>query len=260
MTNNQILDIEEQYVSPVVLANEPLTGWIKWNNDDANFEKIILRSDTNAKIHDLFDVDTSYKIKHLNDGSLEIPKSALELNGFFGFSAIFSDIAESKKETHFFVDFVNNDQVETIPLTTSLDRPMIEIRNTTCEQIIVSDNSPLPQPISFDVRNYGDALLVNQKISVDIFGSQIKIDVKESKTFPKDVSPIHDDLAPTKDLTINGKGEGSVTFTLEYEDTAGNNYSTVLQEIPIRIEGTQSTTIPLVQQVSDEKQLLLVTH
>lgn len=259
MTNNHILDIEEQYISPVALTTESLCGWIKWNND-ADFEKIILRSDSNVKIRSLFDTDESEKIKQLDDGALEIPKSALELDGFFGFSASYDEILDSKQDTQFFVDFVNGDQVETISLTTSIDRPMIEIINTTCEQIILSNNSPLPQPISFDVRNYGDPLLVDEKLTVDIFGSQIKIDIKEPKTFPKDPNPLSDEFTPEKTLTIKGKGEGTVTFTLEYSDTIGNQYSTTLQEIPIHIEGKQSTTIPLAQRISDEKQLLLVTN
>lgn len=255
-----ILDVEEQYISPVVLANEPFVGWIKWNNYDADFDKILLRTDANVKLHSFFDVDESEGITRLDDDTWEIPKSALELNGFFGFRANFPDIPDSKKEANFFIDFVSSDKTETIHLVTSVDLPRIQVRSTTCDQIIVSPNSPLPQPISFDVHKLGDAAIADAKMSVDIFGSQIKINIKESKTFPKDHNPLSGDVGPRQNLTVKGKGEGTVTFTLEYTDTINNHYSTVLQEIPIRIEGKQSTTIPLLQRVSDEKQLLLVTN
>jgi len=256
---NRLLDVEEQYVSPVALSKENICGWVKWNND-ADFEKIVLRHESDIKISSLFDTDESEKIQYMEDGTLEIPKSALQLDGFFGFRANYQSIPDSKKETKFLVDFVSDDKVETIALTTSIDRPMLEIHSTTPKQITLSDNSPIPEPISFDVRYYGDVLIVDQKLTVDVFGAQIKIDIKESETFPKDPSPLSDEFIPEKELTIKGKGDGAITFTLEYSDAMNNQYSTVLQETQIRIEGKRSTTIPLAKRISDEKQLLLVTN
>jgi len=256
---NRLLDVEEQYVSPVALSKENICGWIKWNND-ADFDKIVLRHESNVKISSLFDTDESEKVQYLDDCTLEIPKSALQLDGFFGFRANYQSIPDSKKETQLLVDFVSDDKVETITLTTSIDRPMFEIRSTTPEQITLSDNSPIPQLISFDVRNYGDVLITDEKLAVDVLGAQIKIDIKESETFPKDPSPLSDEFVPEKELTIKGKGNGAITFTLECSDAMNNQYSIILQEIQIRIEGKQSATIPLAKRVSDEKQLLFVTN
>ncbi len=258
-SNSKFMDVEEQYISPVALAKENICGWIKWN-ENIDCEKILLRCESDVKISMLFDVDETDEIKVHEDGTLEIPKSALQLNGFFGFRANYETIPESKKDVRFSIDFVNKENIETVTLETSIDRPHVQMVDMTSDRLILSDYSPIPQPLSFDIVSTGDVMVNDPELNVDIFGKQIQIKINDTQNFPKLNYPFNEEIEPQKEIMIRGTGNGLMKFSLKYNDPMGNEYTTLLHEMSIIIEGKQSTTIPFGQKVSSESPLLLVTH
>ncbi len=120
MKESQIIEIKEQYLTPQVLPGEQASGWIKWKKG-IEFEKLILKIEADVEIFRLFNVDEEIFIgKDDWNGEIEIPKSMIQIDGFFGFTAYYSAIPESERDLSYEIDIVNNNSIQTITLSNTV--------------------------------------------------------------------------------------------------------------------------------------------
>lgn len=256
-----MISLTEQYVSPSVLPMEPFVGWIKWNRND-DYKKIVLRYDIDCMINKLFNVDESiFQLPH-EKGIIEIPTSLLQLDGFFGFGGFYQSKPESNWELSFAIDFVgNNDEKQTLLLSTTVIRPNVEIVASTYDEINISRTSPILPPISFLLKNKeAGTRIVDPTLVIDVNGTKdLQIKIAGKMKLPRDDVIMLDDvnLQPIDEIKIKGNGNALIRFILEYKDDANNKYSTTLKEIPLFAENVKAQVIPITHKIQTEEAILI---
>jgi len=184
LANSKIVEIKEQYLTPQVLPGEQASGWIKWKKG-VEFEKLVLKFEADISIFRLFNVDEEiFEVKEDWKGEVEIPKSMIQIDGFFGFTAYYNAILESEREISYSIDIVNYNSTQTITLTNTVTRPMIEIEKSTPEQFLISNISPPPESLSVLFKSKGPATIQNLSFFIDFITSD-QLKVKIAKTKPK---------------------------------------------------------------------------
>ena len=257
MKDSKIIDIKERCLSPQILPREQASGWIKWKKG-VDFEKLILRYEADVKIFRLFNVDEEiFKGEEEWKGKIEIPKSMIQIDGFFGFTAYYNTIPESEREVSYNIDIINEDSIQTISLSNIVTRPMIEVEKATPEQFLISTVSPPPEPLSMSLKSKGTATIHNLSFFIDFITSD-QLKVKITKTRSKE-SEVSFSSSPTVSQTIeiNGKGNGMIRIGAEYFDDLNTKYSDVLHEIPIMVEQKQNQSIPVAHKISERGTQLL---
>ena len=257
MKNSKIIEIKEKHLSPKVLPKEQASGWIKWKKG-VDFEKIILKYEADVSIFRLFNVDEEIFEGQKNwDGKVEIPKSMIQIDGFFGFTAYYNTIPESEREVSYNIEIVTKDTTQRITLTNTVTRPMIEVEKYTPEQIIVSDFSPPVEPLSMALKSKGTATIQNLSFFIDfISNDQLKVKITKTRSSGSEVSFSN---APkvTQTIEINGKGSGMIRIGVEYFDEYKTKYSDILKEIPIIVKQKQNQSIPIAHKLSERGAQLL---
>lgn len=256
--SHNFIKIIEQYISPQVLPKEQACAWIKWENDPS-YEKIILRYEADVQIFGLLNVDEEIFNRSHNQGIIEIPKSMMQVKGFFGFTAFYTTIPERKREISYSIDFVKNEKKQTVTLTNFVTRPEVEIVSSSSDQIILSEFNPSPKPLSFDVINTGEVEIKDPTIVLDVITTNdVQIKMTDIAPLVKRKTGIFtDELPPGKGIYIKGKGNALIRLVFQYKDILSNNYSTILKEIPIRVEQKTAQTIPINHVVTDKDKKLL---
>lgn len=248
--------IEDEYVSPLVLPKEPLFGWVKWD-DNADFDKVVLKYEADVKINTLFDVDKSVRTDV--EGVIEIPKSMLQVGGFFGFNATYDVALKSKRQISFHVELVSKEEIRTITLSSCVTKPEVEIIGSTRDQIIIDNDTPPQSTLSFDIRMVGDTIPINTEVVMAVTGQDLKFEFSSPLISPNEITSFDNESIPVKDITIRGKGNGFIVISLEYSDVIGNRYSEIIQEIPVLVKSNNAETISFKKNMSYEEELLYVT-
>ena len=243
MTLVSTLSIEEEYVSPTVLPNEPLFGWVKWN-DDADIDRVIIKCEADVEIKSLFDVDSSIVV---NGSTVEIPTDMLTAGGFIGFEATYSTIPESKRQISFQVDLVKGDEVKTLTLSSCVTKP--EIIFTPHNGIVIDAFTPQPN-VSFDIYSGKETPALNPKISIEITGNDVKIVNDEIVESSEQIDSLYSQKTITQNITVKGKGTGFVVVSLDYSDVIGNTYHEILQNIPIEVKSTNPETFSVAKNIA----------
>ena len=256
----KLITSTEEYISPTVLPNEPLTGWLKWN-PGGEYDKIVLRFDLDFKVDRLFNVDVSNFKLSQEKGIIEIPKSLIQIDGFFGFGGVYRSKPESTWDLSFAIDFITKeDKKQTFSLSTVITRPIVEMISSPYDEIFLSNTSPIPSPIVFALRN--------KEVGTRIIDPTLVIDVRGTKNLQITIEgkhPPHDDFVILEDadlplidhIKVKGKGNAMIRFILEYKDDMSNKYSTLLKEIPIFAEQTQTQFIPVTHKIQTDPTMLL---
>ena len=257
MTNSKIVEIKEQYLTPQVLPGEQASGWIKWKKG-IDFKKIVLKFEADIEIFRLFNVDEEiFEGKEDWKGKVEIPKSMLQIDGFFGFTVYYDSIPGSEREVSYSIDIINDNSIQTVTLTNTITRPMIEVEKVTPEQFIISNISPSPEPLSFSLKSKGSATIHNLSFFLDFITSdQLKVTITKTQEKKSEVSFSN---APEVSHTIEvkGKGYGMIRMGVEYFDVRNVKYSDIVNEIPIKVEQKQNQSIPIEHKLSERGTQLL---
>lgn len=247
-----MLIIEEEYVSPIVLPNEPLFGWIKWN-DDADIDRVVLRCEADVEVKALFDVDASIDV---NSPIITIPTNMLTAGGFFGFAASYSALPESKRQISFEVDLVKGEEVKTITLSSCITKP--EINLVTPHDGIIIDNFSPQSSLVFDIVTGKETPALNPKLSIRITGTNMRLIKNETTESSDNANSFYSQPTVVQDITIKGQGTGYVVVTMDYSDVIGNNYHEILQHIPLMVKSTDPGMISIAENVS-QRELLYIT-
>jgi len=242
LENSEIVQIKDQYITQVVLPKEQASCWLKWNKE-AEFDKIIIRYEADISIFRLFNIDTEiFNDQDKWEGKVEIPKSMIQLNGFFGFTAYYTTIPENNRDVSYSIDFVKDNIVQTISFTNKVIIPKVELVKLSYDKLTLSNMSPPPPPLAMELKSGADASVNDLSLIINISGGK-NLKVKSIKyqsyvDFMKQTTKI-------QDIEFSGQGNGQIRITAEYSDDIGTKYSKVLQEIPIIVENNQTQTIPI---------------
>jgi len=257
LENSKIIEIKEQYLTPQVLPGEQASGWIKWKKG-IEFEKLILKVEADIEIFRLFNVDEEiFEGKEDWKGQVEIPKSMIQIDGFFGFTAYYNVIPESEREVSYSIDIVNNNSSQTITLTNTVTRPMIEVEKSTPEQFLISNISPPSQPLSILFKSKGPATIQNLSLFLDfITTDQLKVKITKTKPKQSEVSFSNFPEA-SHTIEVNGKGNGLMRIGVEYYDERKIRYTDIVKEIPIIVEQKQIQSIPIKHKIKEQGTQLL---
>lgn len=257
MDNSKILEIKEQYLTPQVLPGEQASGWIKWKKG-MEFEKLVLKFEADIDIFRLFNIDEEiFDGKDNWKGEVEIPKSMIQIDGFFGFTAFYNTIPESERKISYSIDIVNDNSTQTITLTNTVTRPMIEVEKSTPEQFLISNINPPPESLSVLFKSKGVATIHNLSFFIDFITTD-QLKVKITKTKPKQ-SEVSFSNAPevSHTIEINGKGNGLMRIGVQFFDVRKTKYSDIVKEIPIIVEQKQIQSIPIEHKITERGTQLL---
>lgn len=242
MKNPEIVQIKEKYITPAVLPKEQSSCWLKWNKE-AEFDKIIIRYEADIDIFRLFSIDEEiFNNKDKWNGQVEIPKSMIQLNGFFGFTAYYTTIPENERDISYAIDFVKENTVQTISFTNKVTIPKVEVIKLSYDKLVLSHMSPPLSPFTMELKSGANASVNDLRVIFNVVGGKnlkVKSIRHESHVdFMKQNTQI-------QDIEFSGQGNGQINITATYSDAVGNKYSKVLQEIPILVESDQTQTIPI---------------
>jgi len=257
LKNSKIVEIKEQYLTPLVLSGEQASGWIKWKKG-IEFEKLVLKFEADITIFRLFNVDEDI-FKGMKDwkGEVEIPKSMIQIDGFFGFTAFYNAIPESERQVSYSINIIKNNSNQTITLTNTVTRPIFEVEKSTPEQFLISNISPPPEPLSISLKSKGPATIHDLSFFVDFITSdQLKVTIMKTRSKTSEVSF---SVAPkvSHTININGKGNGLMRIGVQYFDIRKTKYSDIVKEIPIIVEQKQIQSIPIEHKISERGTQLL---
>jgi len=242
MTSTNALIVEEEYLSPTVLPNELLFGWVKWNGD-ADIDNVVLKCEADVEITALFDVDPSVNV---NGTTIEIPTDALTAGGFFGFAAKYSEIPDSKRQISFQIDLVKDNEVKTLELSSCITKP--ELIFSTHDGVVI-DNYTTQSELSFDIYPGKETPALNPKLSIAISGNDIQLTKSELVESSVHTNSLYTQSTMTQDITIKGKGTGFIVVSIDYSDVMGNSYHEILQEIPLIVKSTDQGMISVAENI-----------
>ena len=242
MENSEIVQIKDQYITQAVLPKEQASCWLKWNKE-AEFDKIIVRYEADISIFTLFNIDTEiFDDQDKWKGRVEIPKSMIQLNGFFGFTAYYTTIPENERDVSYAIDFVKENTVQTISFTNKITIPKVEIVKLSYDKLTLSSISPPPPPLVMDLKSGSNAAVNDLGLTINISGGK---NLKVKSTKHKSYVDFMKQTTKIQDIEFSGQGNGQITISVKYSDDVGNKYSKVLQEIPIVVENNQTQTLPI---------------
>jgi hypothetical protein len=231
----QQFQVIESYMSEWALPNELIVSWIKW---DPKFEpdKIVLKYEADVYIQRFVNIDVKALQQDRRSGENIIPKEHLQIQGFYGFHAVYEVPPEQEQKLEFVVEFYkDSNRIHSERLSTLITRPLLEASVTPSDIIIEEDNTPLEGPIYFKVKNIGS---VNAKATAIIFEVNTPPGMKLTLQAEKVSETGRENLIEASQInavTIQGKGIAVVKITAEYMDNGNNKYRNSLATITLDI-------------------------
>lgn len=256
---NSIISIKERFISPQVLPQEQATAWIKWEKG-AQFDKIVLKYEADVDLVRLFNVDEEiFKDKDNWRGKVEIPRSMIQMDGFFGFTSHYTLIPNDERKISYSIDFVYQDKTQNIILENTLTRPKLIVIKSSPDQIHLSNTNPPLPPFSVNLRSEGMASIHNLSYFIDfITTDKLKVSITTSRpTISKEMSLKKEQTSPQQ-IRINGKGTGLIRMGANYYDDYNTKYEDILKEIPLIVDQQQNQTLPISEEI-DKRETELLT-
>lgn len=254
----------EKHISEWSLPNENIISWIKWDSTKIDFDQIIIKSEADLLFTRILNVDEkAWSDNDMKKGKITIKKELLQIDNFVGFVCEYTAIPEDERHLSFEIDFIKNEnKSESVSLETVIVRPMVIIENISEQGIVVTENNPFVPPLTFELKGKGRARVLNLTPFLDqhFEGKEVSITITNTVEQDNNTDPLF--VVSSKriipKISITGKGFGMLTMGYEYEDAIGNKYRTKVVDIPIELRQQRSLEIPLSQELSDQKTLLLL--
>jgi hypothetical protein len=254
--------IVDSYITEMALPKEIISGYVKW---DKSFHPIKVSTLAEADIVFLnaLNVDSAFwKGYDPQSGRLEIDGKELEVEGFFGFRALYNVIPGEERTLSFRVQVGFEDGVvEEKLLETKIVRPTLEIVEPPPEVYMESSNSR-PNPPLVVLTNKGSADIVYESLravvktvespTLKIRGTSIESDLDlEDRPFGH--------VKQFKSLvSITGKGYGAILVSFEYSDYMGNKYETPVAKVLVTIKERATIDLPMGGAVNESQPFAVV--
>ncbi len=254
--------IFEKHISNWSLPNEEILSWLKWDPNKV-FDEIVIKSEADIKFLRILNVDEKiFKQKEINQGKAVIKKSMLQIEGFVGFTSVYTLVPEEERELSFVIDFVKDEKTfKSIELKTQLIRPIVAIEHDSGQGIMVTRNNPSIPKLRFRLNSKGKARILNLSPFIEFISvtKNMEITIKEKVEKIMDTSPlfVYSSERRIPKFIVKGLGYGMIAMGFEYNDAVGNKYSSKLIDIPIKIEEKEKLEIPISSEVKGQSTILL---
>ncbi len=235
--------IQEFHVSPWVLPNESVMGWLKWSRETPASE-ILVTVPTDMMFDSFFNMKEILKTE---TNQIRIDVNNLESPGFFGFSAHCMNIPAYEIEMEITARLIGvHGEIDHATRKVSIVRPMILMTGTEEIKIHSEDSKP---NITLKLINTSsaEALDLKPKIKVESSSRGIIEVITENASTVLERAPIRL-LSVAKYVTgikIRKQGRAKILLSFEYKDRVGNTYETKTNEIEILIETRNIKEIPI---------------
>ena len=187
----------------------------------------------------------------------------LQIDGFVGFTSVYTLIPEEERELSFAIDFVKNEKIlESVDLKTKLIRPIVVVESDSEQNIMVTPNNPTIPKLSFTLNSKGSARILNLSPFIDFISSKNKkmeITIKQKIEKITDTSPlfVYSTEMSIPKFIVKGQGYGMISMGFQYNDAVGNKYESKLIDIPIRIEQKERLEIPISSELEGQSSIVL---
>ncbi len=250
--------ILEKHISRWALPNEEILSWIRWD-DSIDFDQIVIKSEADLKFVRILNVDAAvFDQKEIMRGKAIIDRDMLQIQGFVGFSCVYTLIPESERRLCFEVDFMNRgESMSTVSLTTDLIRPIVTI-DEGCNRIMLSDVVRTIPPIKFKLSNKGRAVILDPQPFVEFTNTQemtIKIELIKEKIANALFVFSSEQMIPQ--FVINGSGSCVVAMGFKYKDAIGNEYESQSVEIQIHLPQREELQVPIASDLRGQPTIVL---
>jgi hypothetical protein len=179
--------VVEQYISPWILPNEQILGWVKWD-PKIEIARLEIRSEADILFLRIMNVAERVLDQELSKGIILIDKKDMEIPGYVGFEAVYTKIPSSERDLRFVIKFIQpTKETNQLELLTKLIRPNIAIEDVSTTEIESTALNPQPRPLSFVLKKIGYADMMNLRPFIKTYeGKNLKITVD---TFEIEVPP-----------------------------------------------------------------------
>lgn len=262
------LKIRDKFITELVLPNESIACWIKYD-EVWNFDKIrISYEDPEDAIPDiqfknlLSVVYVGIPLNNTHRRTIDISRADLLLDGFIGFVCKYSIIPPTSKDIDFKIDFFDAEHVsETVTLKTSVSRPILRIAHAPTESVVITSSTPENlKPKKLNIVNMGsstasDIILWVNSTNKNIRARLIPVQrTKETFGFFKEAFTTQDVI-----MEISGVGASTLEYIAEYSDELGNRYKDKIMELSVTSQLDKSTSILLYQELEQKSPIHLFT-
>jgi hypothetical protein len=119
--------ILESYISPQVLPNERIIGYVKWD-PSAPIKTAVLKMEADVFLERILNIrEEVFSSYSALEGKLTIAKEDIQISGYAGFVALYRALPDGERQLRFTIDLVlEDDRLQTVVLTTNVVRPVLK--------------------------------------------------------------------------------------------------------------------------------------
>ena len=253
--------ILEKHISRWASPNEEILSWIKWD-ESLDFDQIVIKSEADLKFMRILNADeTVFEQKDITHGKAVIDRDMLQIQGFVGFTCIYTLIPEFERRLCFEVDFMKRGELlDTVSLATDLIRPIVVV-DGEYDRIMVSDVVRTAPTIKFKLSSKGRAIGVDLLPFIRFTDTQemtIKIEhVKEKIADASTTLFVLSSEQMVSKFVVNGLGSNEVALGFKYKDVIGNEYESQLVTIPIHLPQREEVKVPITSDLQGQPTIIL---
>ena len=255
--------ILEKHISRWALPNEEILSWIKWDGS-IDFDRIVIRSEADIDFKRILNVDASvFDQEKITEGEVIIHRSMLQMQGFVGFTCVYTLLPESERHLGFEVDFMKDGKsLHIISLSTELIRPILVIEKE-CDRIVISDAGRMEpvSPVMFKLSSKGRAIVRNLTPFIEFTNTEnmtIGIEyVKEKIAHAPDTPFVFASEQTIPKFVFRGSGDVLFAMVFKYNDAIGNEYVSSPISIPVSLPQKGEVKIPIESQLEGQSPIIL---
>jgi hypothetical protein len=212
-------------------------------------------------VHRLLNIDQKAFEQDMKSGKITIPKEYLQLPGFFGFHAYYTNTPSSERNVEFVIEFMENDKiVYTERKSTNIIRPRVQLSLSPSDITIADNTASMIEQIQFKLINTGSAGIKEININFVSFSStNLKVGILQEKVTDTYQYSRAAQNKSFNSLNLKGKGHAIVKINAEYTDYKGNIYRDNIGEITIDIRQKIDHEIPINRSAEEHEPPLLVS-